>query len=156
MERLDRMMVNSIYVNCNQQMVVKHLPIIASDHCPILLNTLEFSSKVKKAIRFEDVWASYPASSVVVEKAWRKKDYGSPAKILNFKLKSSLKSLCYWSKAKHKDLNQLKDLRKEEILILQTKEAKVGMLSLDVYYLLKFKINELNSTLAQLSTWWRQ
>ncbi|XP_020686778.1 uncharacterized protein LOC110102681 [Dendrobium catenatum] len=69
MERLDRMMVNSISVNYNQQMVVKHLPRIVSDHCPILLNTLKSSSKVKKSIKFEDVWASYPASYAVVEKA---------------------------------------------------------------------------------------
>ncbi|XP_020685791.1 uncharacterized protein LOC110102003 [Dendrobium catenatum] len=148
MERLDRMVVNSISMNYNKQLIVKHLPRIASDHYPILLNTSDFSSKVNKSIKFKDVWASY--------KAWRKKDSRSPAQILNFKLKRSLKSLFYWSKAKHKDLNQLKDLLKEEILILQTEEVEVGMLSVDDYCLLKFKINELSSTLARLCSWWRQ
>ncbi|XP_020704506.1 uncharacterized protein LOC110115583 [Dendrobium catenatum] len=39
MERLDRILVNAAAMNCNQYMVTKHLPRIASDHCPILLHT---------------------------------------------------------------------------------------------------------------------
>ncbi|KAI0488458.1 hypothetical protein KFK09_028290 [Dendrobium nobile] len=156
MERLDRMMVNTISVNHNQHLVVKHLPRIASDHCPILLNTLDSSSKVNKSLKFEDVWASYPASYAMVEKAWNKKDSGTAAEILNYKMKISLKSLFFWSKAMLKNLNLLKGLLKDEILMLQTKEVEVAVLSQDEYYLLKFKTNELNSTWARLSTWWRQ
>ncbi|XP_020686436.2 uncharacterized protein LOC110102440 [Dendrobium catenatum] len=156
MERLDRILVNFVAVNCNQQMVVKHLPRIASDHCPILLNTSVFPSNSKRSIKFEDVWASYLASFDVVKKAWMRRDSGSPTEILNYKFKRALKSLFFWNKAKHKELNHMKDLLRKEILILKTKESEVGMLSMDDYSLMKFKINELNSTLTRLNTWWRQ
>ncbi|XP_020679250.1 uncharacterized protein LOC110097298 [Dendrobium catenatum] len=79
MERLDRMLVNSISVNYNQHLVVKHLPRIASDHCPLLLKISDFSSRGMKSLKFEDVWTSYPASYAVMEKAWKRKNSGTAA-----------------------------------------------------------------------------
>ncbi|KAI0486590.1 hypothetical protein KFK09_029338 [Dendrobium nobile] len=125
MERLDRMIVNSNAININQHLVVKHLPRIASDHCPILLNLFDQLQK-KSSIKFEDIWVSYQTSYAVVEKAWKKKDTDSVNNILNYKLKRTFKSLFFWRKAKLKNLNQLKDTLKLEILQLQIKEAEVG------------------------------
>ncbi|XP_028551169.1 uncharacterized protein LOC114579732 [Dendrobium catenatum] len=156
MERLDRMLENSISVNYNQHLVVKHLPRIASDHCPMLLKISDYSSKGLKSFKFEDVWASYPASYAVVKNAWKRMDSGTAAEILNYKLKRSIKALFFWSKAKLKDLDYLKNLLKDKILKLQIKEAEDGGLFQEEYVLLKFKINELNATLACLNTWWRQ
>ncbi|PKU65728.1 Putative ribonuclease H protein [Dendrobium catenatum] len=73
MERLDRIIVNSYSVNTNQLLVAKHLPRIASDHCPILLNLNSSSPKIIKSFKFENIWASYPASYSVVQNVWNRK-----------------------------------------------------------------------------------
>ncbi|XP_028554069.1 uncharacterized protein LOC114580488 [Dendrobium catenatum] len=73
MERLDRMIVNSYSVNTNKILVVKHLTRITSDHCPILLNLNSSSPKISKSFKFENIWASYPASFSVMQNVWRRK-----------------------------------------------------------------------------------
>ncbi|KAL0906116.1 hypothetical protein M5K25_024581 [Dendrobium thyrsiflorum] len=110
----------------------------------------------KGNIKFEDVWASIPASVAVVREAWRKKTFGSLSQILNYKMRRALKALFYWSKAKLKSLNLSKEILKREIVELQEKEAELGCLLDDDSWLLKVKLNELNSTLARLNTWWKQ
>ncbi|KAI0519701.1 hypothetical protein KFK09_007159 [Dendrobium nobile] len=67
----------------------------------------------------------------------------------------TLKALYFWSKAKFKNLNVLRDELKIEILELQNEEAE-GRISDLKFQLLKFKINELNITLARLNSWWKQ
>ncbi|XP_028549984.1 uncharacterized protein LOC110097240 [Dendrobium catenatum] len=156
MERLDRMIINSYSVNTNQLLVVKHLPRIASDHCPILLNLNSSSPKISKSFKFENIWASYPASFLVVQNVWNRKAIGSPSDMLNTKMRRTMKSLYFWSRSKHQNLEQLKENLKKEILQLQEKEARNGLLTSEEICLLKFKIGELNSTLARLSTWWKQ
>ncbi|XP_020676647.1 uncharacterized protein LOC110095446 [Dendrobium catenatum] len=156
MERLDRMIVNSYSVNTNELLVVKHLPRIASDHYPILLNLNSSSPKISKSFKFENIWASYPASFSVVQNVWNRKFVGSRSDILNTKMRRTLKTLYFWSRTKHQNLEQFKETLKREILLLQEKEARNGLLSYDEICLLKFKIGELNSTLSLLSTWWKQ
>ncbi|XP_020700619.1 uncharacterized protein LOC110112662 [Dendrobium catenatum] len=95
MERLDRMIVNSYSVNTNQLLVVKHLPRIASDHCPILLNLSSSSPKLSNSIKFENILASYPASYSVVNNVWNRKDVGSPSDILNTKMRRTLKTFYF-------------------------------------------------------------
>ncbi|KAI0496381.1 hypothetical protein KFK09_022697 [Dendrobium nobile] len=146
----------SLIVNTNQLLVAKHLPRIASDHCPILLNLNSSSPKISKSFKFENIWASYPASYSVVQNVWNRKSVGSPSDILITKMRRTMNSLYFWSRSKHQNLEQLKDNLKKEILQLQEKEARNGSLSSEEICLLKFKIGELNSTLARLSTWWKQ
>ncbi|KAL0917907.1 hypothetical protein M5K25_013013 [Dendrobium thyrsiflorum] len=156
LERLDRCYLNSSAIGSSQLMVVHHLARIASNHCPIMINLLNQMPKVKKVIRFEDIWASYHASVAIVSKAWNRKAFGSYSDILNTKFKRSFKSLYFWSKAKLKDLNLKKDSLKMEILELQLEEANGGGPSVEKIVLLRSKVNDLNSTLARLNTWWRQ
>ncbi|KAL0923155.1 hypothetical protein M5K25_007201 [Dendrobium thyrsiflorum] len=155
-EKLDRCFLNSLALNSSHRLVVKQLARIASDHCPILLDLIEFKRPSKAYLKCEDTWASFPASVGVVRESWGKRSVGDSPQILNHKLKRALKALFFWSKAKHRDLNLLKDSLYKDIEELQMKEADLGSLSSDDCWLLKVKINELNSTLAQLSTWWKQ
>ncbi|XP_020680604.1 uncharacterized protein LOC110098201 [Dendrobium catenatum] len=54
LERLDRCNANSVALK-NNQMVLRHLSRVASDHNPILLNFLEENFVSDKIIRFEEV-----------------------------------------------------------------------------------------------------
>ncbi|KAI0530979.1 hypothetical protein KFK09_000528 [Dendrobium nobile] len=55
-----------------------------------------------------------------------------------------------------KSLFQQKEDLKKDILEIQLKESEQGFLSAEELWILKSKINELNSTLARLTTWWKQ
>ncbi|XP_028552566.1 uncharacterized protein LOC114580146 [Dendrobium catenatum] len=156
LERLDKCFINSIALNYFSQLTVRHLARIASDHSPLVLNFCNSRNFHKRRIIFEDVWASYPASFAVVKREWSKKFSGNSAQILNAKCKRTLKSLLFWSKAKLKNLNDLKCSLMEEILKLQTDEAEVGWLSEEDCWRMKSKIIELNTTMARLCSWWKQ
>ncbi|XP_020673452.1 uncharacterized protein LOC110093043 [Dendrobium catenatum] len=76
--------------------------------------------------------------------------------ILNKKCKRVLKDLFYWSKARIKDFSLEKENLKEEISMIQEEEASVGWLSDEKLWELRSKVNQLNSVLSRLNTYWRQ
>ncbi|XP_020690429.1 uncharacterized protein LOC110105320 [Dendrobium catenatum] len=126
LERLDRFFLKSFVLNLSSQLVVNHLARIASDHCPIILNILNLKSPSVKAIKFEDVWVSYPTTLKVVKKAWA----------TNYQV----------------NLNLSKEKLMEDISELQNKESDIGWLSEEDCWKLKAKVLELNSILARLNT----
>ncbi|KAI0503826.1 hypothetical protein KFK09_014769 [Dendrobium nobile] len=156
LEKMDRCLVNSAAFNSPHRLMERHLARIASDHSPILLNLLNFSSPARKVFRFEEVWTSIPASKTIVRESWRRKAQGDPSQALNQKMKRTLRNLLYWSKAKFKELRLSKEELKVDILIFQEKEADGGELSEDEQWKLKAKIEELNTVLARINTTWRQ
>ncbi|KAI0502609.1 hypothetical protein KFK09_017564 [Dendrobium nobile] len=97
---------------------------------------------IKADIRYEDVWETYHGAEAIVKKSWNKFAGLNPADSLN-------------SKAKFKNLTILQDKLKEEIQELQLEEGEMGI-SVEKLQVLRFKINELNATLARLNSWWRQ
>ncbi|XP_020689337.1 uncharacterized protein LOC110104524, partial [Dendrobium catenatum] len=135
--------------------IVKHLPRFASDHCPLVLELFKPVTSVRKDIRYEEIWATYYGATALVKKIWENKRSGSPADILSKKCKKSLRAPFFWSREKHKNLSQLKEDLKAEILEIQLEEAEIGI-SMDKLQILRSKINELNVTLARLNTWWKQ
>ncbi|KAL0928590.1 hypothetical protein M5K25_000491 [Dendrobium thyrsiflorum] len=151
-ERLDRCFVNTAALN-SAHLVLRHLARVTSDHCPISLNLVENNFSCDKIIRFEDVWASYPASVGIVRTAWNKKTGGNFQEVLNCKFRRTLRSLFFWSKAKHKEFKKQKEDLKRCILDLQLKEAEVGWLFEEDSLQLRACVGELNSVLARLNTW---
>ncbi|XP_020685495.1 uncharacterized protein LOC110101776 [Dendrobium catenatum] len=129
LERLDRYFINFKAMSSSQRLVVRHLARIASDHYQIILNILDSFPQVKRNIKFEDCWVSYKASFAAVKKEWSRNYQGDSSQVLNKNFQKSLKSLFYWSKAKLKDLNKLKEDLMVEILELQNKEPTYGILS---------------------------
>ncbi|XP_020673920.2 uncharacterized protein LOC110093389 [Dendrobium catenatum] len=156
LERLDRCFLNSKAMNFSTNLVLRHLARISSDHSPILLHMSSNVAPIKRSLKFEDIWASYQASFYVVKKEWNKNYSGNPSQIMNAKFRRSLKSLFYWSKAKLRDLNLLKDCLMEEINKIQISESDKGWLTDEECWVLKAKTDELNSTLARLNGWWKQ
>ncbi|XP_028554743.1 uncharacterized protein LOC114580663 [Dendrobium catenatum] len=155
LEKLDRCFINSIALNCIHIARVKHLARIASDHCPILLEIIKPAEVFDRILRFEYVWTSYYGAKSVVSKYWKIGKCEDPTISLNLKFKRTLKALYFWSKANFKNLNMLRDELKIEIMELQKEEAD-GRISDPNLQVLKFKINELNITLARLNSWWKQ
>ncbi|XP_020675415.1 uncharacterized protein LOC110094508 [Dendrobium catenatum] len=156
LERLDRCLLNSIAINRVNVAVVRHLSRVASDHCPIVLKIFDNSYKKNGMLKFEDLWISYKASSLIIARVWRKPFQGSDMEILNKKCKKALKDLFYWRKARVRDFSLEKEKLKEEISLIQEEEASVGWLTDEKLWMLRSKFKELNSVLSRLNTWWRQ
>ncbi|KAI0488460.1 hypothetical protein KFK09_028293 [Dendrobium nobile] len=68
MERLDKCFLNSADLLSIINPVLKHLPRIASDHCPILVNLFNLAIHRKRFIKYEEVWSSYAASTDEVKR----------------------------------------------------------------------------------------
>ncbi|KAI0516092.1 hypothetical protein KFK09_008764 [Dendrobium nobile] len=155
LEKLDRCLINSTALDIIHLALVKHLTRVASDHCPIMLEIFKPVERFNRIIRYEEVWATYYGASTLVKNVWMRSCRGDPASVLNLKFKRTLKALFYWSKAKFKDLSMLREKLRREILEIQLEESE-GDISLDKLQILRYKINELNVTLARINTWWRQ
>ncbi|PKU70997.1 Putative ribonuclease H protein [Dendrobium catenatum] len=155
--RLDRILINSEGLNAAPLATVKHLPRLASDHCPLLLG-LGMAAEVPffKWIRFEDIWMSYPASWRIVHKAWSRNDFGTPAEMANRKCSRTLRSLFFWSRNRIRDLGKQKEQLEERIKALQLIDSSAEGLSREQEDELRLVIGEFSATLARLATWWGQ
>ncbi|KAI0519500.1 hypothetical protein KFK09_006949 [Dendrobium nobile] len=111
----------------------RHLARVASIHSFIAFKVNDKERVKSKIIRFEDTWRMYPAARSIVYHSWMKNDL-----------------------SKCKDLNELKEKMKMDIMELQVKEAMDNDWSAQDLILLRSKIHELNVTLKRLSTWWNQ
>ncbi|XP_028550195.1 uncharacterized protein LOC114579526 [Dendrobium catenatum] len=156
LERLNRYLLNSMALQNIHIAVVRHLARVASDHCPIVLKLFEVSIRMRRYIKFEEVWLSFKTLAHIVSKGGKKKYVGDDLEILNKKCKRTLNDLFYWSKNKLKDFSSEKDRLKAEILLLQDEEARNGWMDEENIWQLKSKVKELNVIFNCLNTWWKQ
>ncbi|KAB1205073.1 hypothetical protein CJ030_MR7G016717 [Morella rubra] len=98
MERLDRGLRNSDWRQLFLRATVRHLVHYASDHGPILLDTMGDSHQCPLPLRFETFWAVDPRSVQVVHDVWREDRAGSPACSLCQNLKAAKVALRWWNK----------------------------------------------------------
>ncbi|PKU79405.1 hypothetical protein MA16_Dca000750 [Dendrobium catenatum] len=156
LERHDRCLLNTLAINKIQITLVRHLAIVASDHCPIVLKMFEMVCKGRPGFKFEDTWLSFKTAEHIVYSRWKKTFWGDDMEILNKKCKRTLKDLFYWSKARMEDFSSEKDRLKAEIINLQEEESRYGWLIEEKIWLLKAKVKELNVVVNNLNTWWKQ
>ncbi|XP_020701897.1 uncharacterized protein LOC110113597 [Dendrobium catenatum] len=120
LEKLDRCLIHSTVLNSIHLALVKHLSRIASDLCPILLEIFNPMAVYSREIRYEEVLATYHGAEAIVQKSWSKYAGIDPASSLNV---------------------EIQEIQLEEV------EA---IISFEKLQILRFKINELNVTLARL------
>lgn len=78
-ERIDRAFANQQWVMLFPRAVVKHLPLLASNHAPIVLFTEGEHRGIRRLFKFEEIWTRDNNSLLVVENAWNSLLDGSPA-----------------------------------------------------------------------------
>ncbi|KAI0524489.1 hypothetical protein KFK09_003860 [Dendrobium nobile] len=156
LEKLDRCLLNAKALQEIQNTMVRYLPRIASDHCPLILKIYHDKVQHNGYLKFEDVWTSFPTSKAIVLKVWNKQVPGNAFEVIKVKCKKTLRALHYWSINKLKNFQQLKDVLKREIEDLKIEESERNGLSQEKLLLLRSKIHEYNVNLACLSTGWRQ
>ncbi|PKA58228.1 Putative ribonuclease H protein [Apostasia shenzhenica] len=72
-ERLDRVLGNSSALDLWPGITIKHLPRIASDHCPLLV-VFEPHHIPASSIRFEDAWLSFEEAHSIVQATWHRSE----------------------------------------------------------------------------------
>lgn len=72
MERLDRMLVKSEWMNIMPNTNVIHLPRLHSDHCPLKIN-FQSNISINPPFRFKQMWVQHPDFNSVVSSSWTSK-----------------------------------------------------------------------------------
>ncbi|KAF7831471.1 Endonuclease/exonuclease/phosphatase [Senna tora] len=97
-ERLDRVLVNPEWLNTYADSNVKALPIIASDHAPLIYSSYFDMPQRYRPRRIKAVWMMQCEYNTVVDKAWNTYVNGSNAFKLCSKLKNVMSALYEWNR----------------------------------------------------------
>ena len=79
MERLDRAFATVDWINSNPHYALRNLPILRSDHGPIILD-FEFQQPFRKRpFKFERMWLAHDGCKALAQNAWSIYPQGSRA-----------------------------------------------------------------------------
>lgn len=98
MEKLERAFASVYWVDTYSNYALKNLPIIHSDHGPIILDFELHRPFRRRPFRFECMWTTHPTCENVVQQAWSIHTSGSRAYQLENKLSNVRKDFVQWNK----------------------------------------------------------
>ncbi|XVE49188.1 hypothetical protein DITRI_Ditri01bG0062400 [Diplodiscus trichospermus] len=97
--KLDRVLVNDVWLEKIVDSTVEFLPPEVSDHSPDLLQFRQTMVSPPKPFKFFNYWVKHPEFLMLVESSWRKPINGNPMVILHRKLKRLKEDLKAFNKA---------------------------------------------------------
>lgn len=86
LKRSYRDLANQLWRTANPHAAVTHLPRIASDHAPVLLQKKAIDWQGTKNYKFEHLWLSHPQLKRIVESSWEQQYDNEPTLNLQLKL----------------------------------------------------------------------
>ena len=99
MEKLDRVFGNMAWLDCYPHCLVRNLPIIASDHGPIVLDSDCIPPFRHRPFRFEWMWTTHPECPSIVKAAWQEGNHqGFHAFRVTQKVKAVKDTFKCWNK----------------------------------------------------------
>ncbi|KAB2616581.1 hypothetical protein D8674_023169 [Pyrus ussuriensis x Pyrus communis] len=101
-ERLDRVLANERWQECWPNSHVVHGMDLASDHCPIILNSSLEGPKGRNLFRFEAYWAMEEECKELVKICWEGRQHGSPVNRWVRKINDCRSRLSRWNHSKFK------------------------------------------------------
>ncbi|XP_074293057.1 uncharacterized protein LOC141619961 [Silene latifolia] len=96
MERLDRACANTDLFQLFPAISVMHLPILVSDHAPIILKFFPPTKVVRRPYRIDNWCLNSPEIAHIVDCAWKLHFPGSPMYVLSRQLSSVRFSIMQW------------------------------------------------------------
>ncbi|OMO89387.1 Endonuclease/exonuclease/phosphatase [Corchorus olitorius] len=118
-ERFDRAFANPSWIQGFEDATIENLPIIASDHSPMLLRYDRQTLFKKRPYRFELMWTLHPGCEDVIRETWGENVAGSTPYKLTRKIKSVREKLRRWNKLVFGDLQTRKINLEEELAKVQ-------------------------------------
>uniref|UniRef100_A0A803QAN7 Reverse transcriptase domain-containing protein n=1 Tax=Cannabis sativa TaxID=3483 RepID=A0A803QAN7_CANSA len=120
-KRLDRGLAEASWCTHFPNAKVTNLPILASDHSPIVLSTIEEHRRLNYPFRFLEVWTSSPGCEKVVDRAWKCDYKGRKDKVLLQKLGKTKCDLKKWNQESFGFCDQNLRNFKRELVEIQNK-----------------------------------
>ncbi|KAF7844578.1 ribonuclease H [Senna tora] len=96
--RLDRALCSDEWLQSFPPTNLLSLPVLASDHSPLVLNSCGVRPFCKRPFRFENLWLMFDKCSTIVNQCWNMGVNGSPSIILHEKLNFLRGNLRMWNK----------------------------------------------------------
>ncbi|XP_048498238.1 uncharacterized protein LOC125496736 [Beta vulgaris subsp. vulgaris] len=97
-ERIDKAFCNEEWRENFPDAEVWNLPILLSDHSPLILHVQEKKKSSKKRPYRLDAWSlNHPEILDIIKEDWKRAQEGSPSYVLQRKLQCSLRSIREWS-----------------------------------------------------------
>ncbi|OMO62548.1 Endonuclease/exonuclease/phosphatase [Corchorus olitorius] len=118
-ERLDRAFANTSWIQTFSEATLENLPIIVSDHSPLVLNLERNSTFRNRPYRFELMWTLHPGCKETIAEACKQEFPGSAPFRLTRKLKVAREKLKVWNKRVFGDLQKKKLEVQDELAKVQ-------------------------------------
>uniref|UniRef100_A0A803Q031 Reverse transcriptase n=1 Tax=Cannabis sativa TaxID=3483 RepID=A0A803Q031_CANSA len=120
-KRLDRGLAEATWCTHFPNAKVLNLPVLASDHSPILLSTCEAQQRLNYPFRFMEVWTSSPDCEKVIDLAWKYDFNGRRDDILIKKLGKTKRELKMWNQNSFGFCDRKLRMFKQELVEIQNK-----------------------------------
>ncbi|XP_038971604.1 uncharacterized protein LOC120104478 [Phoenix dactylifera] len=143
------------WVQCFPDYHFRHLPRIASDHCPLLVSTETFTP-ARPPFRFEKLWFCYPRSGEMVREAWSMPVRGDAMYRVSRRLELTSRRLRRWNREEVGNILRRIEGLEEVISSLQSQEVQSGGLSEGELEELRSHLALHDSLLRQQEIFWRQ
>ena len=116
MEKLDRVFANFDWLETHPACLVTNLPIICSNHGPIILDIDPCTPFKYRPFRFEWIWTTHPDCPKIVKDAWNtNRSTGSHAYCLTKKLEDVKDKFKVWNKTTFGLIDKQILAKKEEL-----------------------------------------
>ncbi|XP_074299355.1 uncharacterized protein LOC141630432 [Silene latifolia] len=96
LERLDRAYANQDWCQLFPNASITHLPILVSDHAPIILSLFPETSSRRRPYRIDNWCLACPEVQQIVKEAWNTPFFGSSMYVVSRKLSSARHSVLQW------------------------------------------------------------
>ncbi|GJV90120.1 reverse transcriptase [Tanacetum coccineum] len=97
-ERIDRALGNDSLLEAFPYQSLTHLPLIGSDHSPLLYQTCSRPKKKRKKFKFESMWTLKNSCEDVIQDSWSTSNSNNEIECLRKNLTSCAASLDSWSR----------------------------------------------------------
>ncbi|XVE67825.1 hypothetical protein DITRI_Ditri09bG0019600 [Diplodiscus trichospermus] len=112
--KLDKVLVNDLWIISFTHFKVEFLPLGDSDRCPSFIQLNKGSHSPPKPFKFFNFWARHPQFLEIVDRSWREVCTGSPQFILHQKLKKLKPHLRFLNKHYYADISlRVKEKKKK-------------------------------------------
>ncbi|OIT18976.1 hypothetical protein A4A49_42874 [Nicotiana attenuata] len=105
-KRLDRGLVNDLWLEAFPAATITHLGSAGSDHNPLLLELHTRQDNGKKYFKFLNCWVDNQSFLPLVSEIWNREVRGNPMWVFHPKLKALSHALSLWSRKQYGDIFQ--------------------------------------------------
>nr|XP_019067280.1 uncharacterized protein LOC109119268 [Solanum lycopersicum] len=114
-KRLDRALVNDLWLEKMPQTTITHLSTTGSDHCPLLLEMVSAEANHINYFKFLNCWVDNPNFMVTVKNCWDRPVEGNAMWKFHQKMKRLSKTLSVWSRNEYGDIFQQVRMYEEQV-----------------------------------------